>query len=126
MTIRISQDVYDAVAARGAFGETPDDVLRRVLDLPPRPPRVQRTKRGAVRLSDLDDIPRGVATVIGKRDRRLVVKLAGAPVAMWKLSGLDADGLAAVREEAVAFARERGASGDVEAQIDSALAAPPR
>lgn len=120
MTIRISQDVYDAIAARGAFGETPDDVLRRALDLPPRP--VRRTRRGAVRLTDLDDVPVGVATVVGKTSPRLVVKLARAPVAMWPLAGLDADGLAGVREQAVAFARGHRAGGDVEAQIDAALA----
>ena len=29
-TIRISEDVWNAMAERGKFGETPDDVLRRV------------------------------------------------------------------------------------------------
>ena len=119
MTIRISQDVYDAIAARGAFGETPDDVLRRALGLPPRP---SRTKRGSVRLTNLDDIPIGVAIVVGRKPRRLVVKLAGAPTAMWTLAEHDSDALAEVREQAVAFARGHRAGGDVEAQIDAALA----
>src|SRR5213080_3303751 len=30
-TIRISEEVWAAMAVRGKFGETPDDVLRRVL-----------------------------------------------------------------------------------------------
>ncbi len=118
MTIRITQGVYDAIATRGTFGETPDDVLRRVLGLDPRDRAVQRSRRGSVRLSDLDDIPRGIATVVGSRPPRLIVKLSGAPVAMWPLRD---DGRAGVRAAAVAFARQHGASGDVEAQIDAAL-----
>ena len=32
--IRISEDVWQAIAERGKFGETEDDVLRRVFELP--------------------------------------------------------------------------------------------
>lgn len=32
-TIRISDEVWDEIAERGKFGETPDDVLRRVFGL---------------------------------------------------------------------------------------------
>ena len=35
MTIEISQPVWDAIATRGKFGESVDDVLRREFDLPP-------------------------------------------------------------------------------------------
>lgn len=34
ISISISQAVWDAIAAKGKFGETPDDVLRRQFDLP--------------------------------------------------------------------------------------------
>ena len=34
-TIRISEKVWDEIAKRGKFGETPDDVLRRVFNLAP-------------------------------------------------------------------------------------------
>ena len=34
ISIQISQPVWDAIAARGKFGETPDDVLRRQFVLP--------------------------------------------------------------------------------------------
>src|SRR4030042_2634661 len=33
-TIRISEEVWQAIASRGKFGETEDDVLRRVFELP--------------------------------------------------------------------------------------------
>ena len=121
MTIRISQDVYDAIAARGAFGETPDDVLRRAFDLAPRA-AARRGRRGSVRLTDLDGLPLGIATVVGDKDPRLVVKLRGAPVAMWRLAGLDGAGRAEVRRAAVDFARQHGV-GRPEALIDRALAA---
>lgn len=39
ISILISQPVWDAVAARGKFGETPDDVLRRQFGLPAADPR---------------------------------------------------------------------------------------
>ena len=32
-TIRISNDVWEAMAKHGKFGETPDDVLRRILKI---------------------------------------------------------------------------------------------
>ena len=32
-TIRISDEVWDKIAERGKFGETPDDVLRRVFEI---------------------------------------------------------------------------------------------
>jgi len=50
--IRISDEVWNAIAERGGFGETEDDVLRRVFDLPaadasvhssPRRPQRRRT-----------------------------------------------------------------------------------
>ena len=34
-TIRISQDVWNAMAEQGKFGDTPDDVLRKVFNLGP-------------------------------------------------------------------------------------------
>ncbi len=33
-TIRISEEVWQAIASRGKFGETEDDVLKRVFELP--------------------------------------------------------------------------------------------
>jgi hypothetical protein len=38
-TIRISEDVWQAIANQGKFGETEDDVLRRVFKLPPNSTR---------------------------------------------------------------------------------------
>ena len=32
-TVRISDEVWNAIAQRGKFGETPDDVLRRVFNI---------------------------------------------------------------------------------------------
>src|SRR5689334_3397961 len=34
--VKISEPVWQAIASRGKFGESVDDVLRRVFDLPPR------------------------------------------------------------------------------------------
>ena len=36
-TIRISNEVWDAIADKGKFGETPDDVLLRVFDIAKKP-----------------------------------------------------------------------------------------
>ena len=36
-TIKVSDEVWEAIAERGKFGETEDDVLRRAFNLPPSP-----------------------------------------------------------------------------------------
>ncbi|NQV21594.1 MAG: hypothetical protein HQ511_09280, partial [Rhodospirillales bacterium] len=56
-TIRISEEVWDVIAERGKFGETEDDVLRRVFKLSPAETPVRRSRgggrigRGGVRYS---------------------------------------------------------------------------
>ncbi len=42
-TIRISEEVWQEIAKRGVFGETPDDVLRRVFELESRANTYNRT-----------------------------------------------------------------------------------
>jgi hypothetical protein len=51
--IRVSAAVWDAIATRGRFGETEDDVLRRVFSLPPAdtPIRLGRIGRGSKRFA---------------------------------------------------------------------------
>lgn len=115
MTIRITQPVWDAISERGAFGETPDDVLRKVFGLPPR---TRRKGRGeTVRISEVRDLALGVAMV---RAGTLILKLRGAPIAMWPLPD-DAAGIAEVRTQAIDYAKEHGAD-QAEARIDEALA----
>ena len=44
-TVRISEEVWESIAQRGKFGETVDDVLRRLLNLGPPNSEVQRKER---------------------------------------------------------------------------------
>ena len=114
-TIRISEGVWQAIAERGRFGETEDDVLRRVFELPAgvadgngsgNSSALQGTRSRGRR--------RNLAT---KRlsayveNQSLVLAFAGGPERRWKLSNRgDKAALKRVRTEAVEFAEEAGAT----------------
>jgi negative regulator of replication initiation len=53
-TIRISDDVWNAMAEYGKFGETPDDVLRRVLKISPNTIRISEKKRRPGKMAFID------------------------------------------------------------------------
>jgi hypothetical protein len=99
-TIRVSTEVWDAIAARGKFGETPDDVLRRVFLL--RQPR----RRGQGRIRHRQATQRMAARV---SDGHLVVAFKDGASRTFPLPRQgDRPTIRKVRASAVGFARENG------------------
>jgi negative regulator of replication initiation len=113
-TIRISEGVWNEIAKRGKFGETPDDVLRRVFSISPatvsetRPHKTIPLERAKRRMS---------ARV--RDDGYLIVEFVGGPSNKWQLPPKgDKDGIRKVKKLAVEFAENNEASiGQVNAVI---------
>jgi negative regulator of replication initiation len=63
-TIRISDDVWNAMAEHGKFGETPDDVFRRILKIDGKKVRSGEKQRKAGKMAFID------ALLIAKDGRR--------------------------------------------------------
>lgn len=112
--ISISQPVWDAIASRGKFGETEDDVLRRVFGLPPRtasepaPPAQDHTVRqsSSRRRSFATD---KLSSYISGNELR--VSFASGASQSWKLpSKSDKAALRVVRDQATGFAEKHGAT----------------
>ena len=92
-TIRISNEVWDAIAEKGMFGETPDDVLLRVFNIA-KNPVIKRGGRIATR--------RMRAIV---QDNRLFVSFVDGPSDEWDLTDADdKNTIRMIRDEAVKFA----------------------
>lgn len=110
-TIRVSDAVWNAIAERGKFGEVEDDVLRRVFDLPSRneaersPVLNGRRGRGRRRYATKRMSSR-------VQNNQLVVEFVEDGIAQdWKLPDRsDKETIKRIRDEAVAFALENGAS----------------
>jgi len=115
-TISISDPVWDAIASRGKFGETEDDVLRRVFGLPPlasgatvaakapssAAPAMQGRRRSSFATDKLSSYISG---------NELRVSFASGPSKSWKLPPKsDKASLRAVRNEATSFAEKHGAT----------------
>lgn len=100
-TIRISDEVWGAITKVGKFGETPDDVLRRAF-------RIGGESR------DAGPSKRRIATqrMSAKIDgQELVVAFAGGASKRWSLPKRDDKaGIRRVRDAAVQFAVENGAT----------------
>jgi len=104
--IRVSDEVWQAIAARGKFGETEDDVLRRVFGLGEAQVKVAAGRRG-----------RGNRRFATKRmsqtvnNGRLIVEFDDGPRKEWPLPPpSDKDGIRHVREAAVRWAIDNGAT----------------
>lgn len=109
-SVSISDEVYAAIARRGRFGETVDDVLRRVLKVPDREvpasgpiPSTARRVRSA-RLASRRVSPR-------VQDGLLHVSIEGAGDRKWTLPGRDnRNEIRRVTHEALDWATELGAT----------------
>lgn len=111
-TIKVSEDVWRAIASQGKFGETEDDVLRRVFKLPP-----DSITEGS---NISPDIPRGgrprksfakqrMSSYI--QSNHLHVSFQGGSSDSWTLPNRsDKNGIRKVRDKAVAFAKENKAT----------------
>ena len=103
-TIRISEDVWDAIAARGKFGETVDDVLRKVFDI--TEPIKTRTFKGGTRRNKATN--RMSANV---ERNKLIVEFQTGDRNEWELPDIDdKNGIRSVRDSASEFAEKIGAT----------------
>jgi len=102
-TIRVSEDVWNEIAKRGKFGETPDDVLRRVFG-------IDRTKEPG----EIQSPRRRVAThrlSAAVKDGRFSVRFDHGPVREWKLPPrADKQSIRKTTYEAMEFAEKKGAT----------------
>lgn len=117
-TITITEPVWQAIASRGKFGETEDDVLRRVFGLPAVSSSIQvhetKQESGTSTTRRASGPRRSLAT-----DRmssylsanQLHVSFVSGPSSSWTLpSRTDKASLRTVREKAIAFAKKHGAT----------------
>ena len=134
-TIRISDEVWSAMAEVGKFGETPDDVLRRVFKLD------GNTVRGtSISTFNSTLASTGTANVRnpiqhGWKQRRatvmmtqavegndLVIRFVGGADRRWPLpSKSDKAAIRKLRDEAVDWARQNGATHGQQAAVMRAL-----
>lgn len=110
-SIEISDEVWDEIAKRGRFGEAEEDVLRRVFDLAGRTasarPSPGSNSTRPTRRSRM--ATRKMSSFVA--DQSLVVDFHGGPRQTFALADrADKKALRRVRNEAVDFAREAGAS----------------
>jgi len=129
--IEIDDVVWDAIAEQGKFGETENDVLRRILRLPPRDMAQARPALGPrsdheLRTSSPDNASR--SRVATKRmssfvqNGTLVIEFADGPRKTFALPDRDnKKGIRQSRDEAVQFARAAGASYGQEMAVKKAL-----
>lgn len=108
-SIRVSDAVWEAIAAQGKFGETEDDVLRRILKLKPATDTGRSVSGGPPGRGSL----RYATKVMRSRVQgsRFTVTFDDGPEHAWNLpSKSDKDALRKVRDAAANFATEHGAT----------------
>jgi hypothetical protein len=115
--IKITEEVWQAIASRGKFGEIEDDVLRRVFELPPSLMNtgVQTLGRSEVSSYRTPSGPRRsialnrMSTYIGRN--QLNIEFQGGAAYSWTLPDrTDKVGIRAILDKAISFAKENGAS----------------
>ena len=107
-TINISIDVWNEIAKRGRFGETPDGVLQRVFKLDKKP-----TSDGGTLSTPFRTRTRVSQRRMSARVEKGVFRVAFAdgPSYRWLLGAKsDKDIIRQVRRDAVAWAEENGAT----------------
>ena len=110
-TIRISEEVWNAIAERGRFGETPEDVLRRVFEIEGR-----RSGNGRRRNFSKRRMTAKVA------EEALFVGFQNGPSREWNLPARqDKMRIREVRDSAVEFAKMNGATLGQENAVKKAL-----
>lgn len=118
--VAISDDVWAEIARRGKFGETEDDVLRRVFDLKPLPTPRRATGgsppgRGSLRYATKVMRPR-------VKGGQLSIEFEDGIKHSWQLpSKSDKEAIRRVREAAVKFATQNGATRGQELSVMKAL-----
>jgi hypothetical protein len=96
-TIRISDEVWNEIAKRGKFGETPDDVFKRIFEIPHNIKTRQRYAR------------RRMSSRI--KDGLLKIEFQDGPSNKWSISkGDNVNRIREVRKQALEFAKENKAT----------------
>ena len=111
-SISVSVPVWDAIASRGKFGETEDDVLRRVFGLSgskaesaPKSAPATRKSNGPRRSFATDKLSSYIS------GNELRVDFASGASKSWKLPAKsDKNALRAMRDAATSFAESNGAT----------------
>lgn len=129
--ILVSDAVWEAIANRGKFGETEDDVLRREFKLPPNPkssnghpgPDLSRIASKRASSGPRQRIAtRRMSAYVG--GNQLYISFQDGPACSWALpSPNDKAAIREVRDKAVAFALENGASYGQKLAVMKALTA---
>lgn len=115
-SISNSKLVWDAIASRGEFWETEDDVLSREFNLPPRsaPSPIGATASRQPPSGQAKVRPRSFATdklssYISENELR--IEFASGPASSWKLPRKnDKAAIRSVRDEAARFVESKGAT----------------
>ena len=112
-SIEVSREVWDEIAKRGRFGETEDDVLRRVFNIstekPPPRAAIESTARSRNGSRRRKVASQRMSSYV--EDDKLIIDFHGGPRKTFSLPGRsDRDNLRRVRDQAVEFARSAGAS----------------
>jgi len=103
-TIRISEDVWEAIAARGKFGETVDDVLRKVFGIT-KPAKTTSFKGGSRRNKATNRMSANIER------NKLIVEFQTGDRNEWELPDRsDKNGIRSVRDSASEFAENIGAT----------------
>ena len=106
LTIKISQEVWDEIAKNGNFGETEDDVLRRVFGIEKATPIASQNVAGK-RRGNLSTNTMGAVVKNGMLD----VQFADGKQKQWLMPNKgDKEALRKLRTEAVNFALSCGAT----------------
>ncbi|MGC8491200.1 MAG: hypothetical protein ACP5SH_05625 [Syntrophobacteraceae bacterium] len=115
-TVRISDEVWDEIAERGAFGETVDDVLRRVFKIGEAK---DQTLRVQTKIRERFATQRMSARI---DDGCLVVAFENGASNKWLLPPKDdKNRIRSVRNQAVEFASRNGATEGQENAVRKAL-----
>ena len=100
--IRITEEVWLAIASKGKFGESEDDVLRRMFGLPSRGASKQVTPRTRIATNKQS---------VHIADETLIVEYADGGSRRWKLPAQDDhEAIRRVRDQAWRFADEHEAT----------------
>ena len=118
-SIRVSDEVWQAIASNGKFGETEDDVLKRVFGLDELSSGKEATSHSSVSPNA------GFATVAMRQSIRgevLSVSFETGQEATFHLpKKMDVESIRRVRREAILWARANGASAGQEDAIKKEL-----
>lgn len=128
-TISISEAVWEAIANRGKFGESEDDVLRREFKLPrnsiasnvpPGPGRNRATQRRSTSGPRKRMATRRMSAYVGGNELR--ISFHDGPSKSWSLPPKsNKAAIREVRDKAVAFALENDASNGQKYAVMKAL-----